>query len=305
MQLIRWNGFLHALPRSSMSTPAVTLTELLTLAPGDHRDRFVGRPERYGAIGVYGGHFLGQALAAAFATVEERKLANSFHGYFLRAGDPESAIVYDVEHLRDGKSFDTRAVRAIQHDQVVFHMVASFKAMESGEIHQKPMPPAPDVDELIRKRESENGARIRFPMTMGDRVEMEMVSETFLPAEFVPGRKPELRSWLRVRDAEGADARMTQCMLAFLADGTLMFNSVLPHGVPFRTHRLTSLDQSAWFHRGCDVGAWMLCDQRSTVVADGRGLNEGELFDAAGNLVMSVSQESMLRKISSGHVNER
>ncbi|XOV87872.1 MAG: acyl-CoA thioesterase [Pseudomonadota bacterium] len=275
-----------------------TLADMLTLVPGERADTFVGKSEPYGAIGIYGGHFLGQALAAAFGTVDEPKVANSFHAYFLKAGNPELPIVYQVERLRDGRGFDTRVVKATQGEAPVFHMTASFKLPEdAAEEHQKVMPHVPSPEDVIAAREADGGEAGRFPMTLGGRVQMELISDHFVPQQFSPDREPVLQSWMRVPGLENASQRMSQCALAYLADGTLMFNSVLPYGVPFRTHRLTSLDQSVWFHHPCDVSAWLMYDQRSILAADARGLNEGEIYTEAGKVILTAAQESMLRKM--------
>lgn len=273
----------------------MTLVDLLTLAPGERADTFIGQPEAYGAVGIYGGHFLGQALSAGLQTVDTGKLANSFHAYFLKAGNPELPIVYHVERLREGRNYESRTITATQGEVPVFHMIASFKLPESGETHFKAMPKVPSADEIIAALPNDASAP-QFPMVAGGRAEMYLVGEHFVPQEFVPGREPVIQCWMRVNDADNIDARMSQCILAFLADGPLMFNAALPYGIPFRTHRLTSLDQSVWFHQPCKVSEWMLYDQRSTAAADARGLNEGEIYDAAGNHILSAAQESMLRR---------
>lgn len=274
-----------------------TLAEILSVTADEGQDSFVGQSFAYGVVGVYGGHFLGQSLAAAFETVPPDKVASSMHAVFLRAGSPDEPIRYRVERLREGRGFDTRVVTATQGSAPVFHMTASFKIPEpSHDEHQKPMPEAPTPDSVKAAREARGGEQPRFPMTVGGGVDMELISDHFIPAEFAPGREPTLQAWMRVID-EGLDDRMSQCMLAYLADGTLMFNSALPYGVPFRTHRLTSLDQAIWFHRPCDVSDWMFYDQRSTVVTDGRGMNEGELFDTSGRQILTTAQESMLRRM--------
>ncbi|MCB1692732.1 MAG: thioesterase family protein [Pseudomonadales bacterium] len=280
-------------------TDATSLTDLLTLSAGEDNETWIGAPETYGAVGIYGGHFLGQALSAAFETVTPDKLANSLHAYFLKAGNPALPLAYRVKHLRDGRGYELRSVACSQQGEDVFHMTASFKTDEDGDEHQKTMPTVPDVEHVVAERESRGEERFRFPMTVGGRVEMELISDHFVPPEFKPGREPRLQCWMRVPNAESSSQRMRQCMLAFLADGTLMFNSALPYGVPFRTHRLTSLDQSVWFHRTPDVSQWMLYDQRSTAAADARGLNEGEAFDQTGRIIMSTAQESMLRRVPS------
>ena len=270
--------------------------EVLTLAPGDQADHFIGSAEAYGVVGIYGGHFLGQALAAALATIEPNKLAHSLHAYFLRPGIPAEPIIYQVQRLRDGRGFATRTITAYQQAQPVFQMSASFKVAEPGDEPQKTMPEVPSAASLMERRQAAGIEPFRFPMTADGRVDMEWASESFLPAQFVTGRAPCLQTWMRANVPKDIDTRLSQCVLAFLSDGTLMFNAVLPYGIPFRSHRLTSLDQAVWFHRPCNVADWMLFDQRSTAAADSRGMNEGEVYGSDGQLVLTVAQESMLRR---------
>jgi acyl-CoA thioesterase-2 len=272
----------------------LTLAQLLSVEPAEMVDEFVGRPESYGALGIYGGHFVGQALAAGLASVAEPKLAHSLHCYFLRPGDPETPIHYAVTRLREGRSSDVRGVMASQNGQAVFQMTCSFKLAEDGDEHQREMPTVESAEILLQAV----GEKQRFspPPTTKGRMEMVLASEHFISPEFVEGRAPELKVWTRCASDQKLTEREAQTVLAFLSDGTLMFNSIIPHGLPFQTHRLASIDHAAWFHRSCDVTQWMLFDQNSSAAADGRGLNHGMLFDGNGSLVMTASQESLLRR---------
>ena len=175
-------------------------------------------------------------------------------------------------------------------------MLASFKVPEDGEEHQ-PLMPAVDDPDLLYQAALDSDSSFSPPPTQKGRVDFVLASEHFMQPEFAPGREAALKVWVRCNNAEGISEREAQAVLAFLSDSTLMFNSVIPHGVPFRTHRLTSIDHAVWFHRPCDVGAWMLYDQLISAAADGRGMNEGRLFDRGGELIMTAAQESMLRKI--------
>ena len=280
-----------------MTNPAASLTDILTLEPGALADEFIGLPKAYGAIGIYGGHFLGQALAAGLATVDSTKLANSLHAYFLRPGQPHLPIVYRVARLRDGRGFASRTITAFQQEVPVFQMMASFKVLEPGDEHQKTMPKVTPAATLIARREAAGEPSFPFPPTLDGWVDMEWASESFRPSQFVAGRKPFLQTWMRANVPADIGPRMSQCALAYLSDGTLMFNAVLPHGIPFDTHRLTSLDQAVWFHRPCQAGEWLLFDQRSTAAADSRGMNEGEVYDSSGQLILTAAQESMLRRV--------
>ena len=173
-------------------------------------------------------------------------------------------------------------------------MMAAFKMPEEGEEHQKSAPLVKTPDEIIQERQQRGEQSFPFPMAQHGRVEMEFISDSF--REFIPDRDPYLQLWMRVPGCENIGERGWQVVLSYLSDATLMFNSVLPYGLPFQTHRLTSLDQSTWFHRSVDPGNWMVYDQRSIAAAGGRGLNEGEIYSQDGQLIASTKQESMLRK---------
>jgi acyl-CoA thioesterase-2 len=276
-------------------TENLTLPQLMSVSAGEIEDVFVGQPENYGRLGIYGGHFLGQALAAGFKTVDASKPAQSFHSYFIKAGNPAAPIHYHVARLREGRGSDLRSIVAKQEGESVFIMQASFKLPEDGESHQPMAPVVESPEEVVQAREDRGEPLFPFPITQHGRVQMEFITESF--RKFTPGRDPFLRLWMRVPGCEDINEQEKQCVLAYLSDGTLMFNSVIPYGTPFQSHRLTSLDQSAWFHRPVDPGQWLLYDQRSTAVVDGRGLNKGEIFGNDGQLIVSTAQESMLRKM--------
>ncbi len=274
----------------------LSLIELMTLRPAEDPMVFVGRSHPYGLMGIYGGHYLGQALAAGLATVDEPKLAHSFHAYFLRRGDPDVPIEYRVAVLRNGRGSDARTIGGFQHGKEVFHMIASFKLPEPGPHHQKTAPTVEEADQLIAARNAEGEPPFPFPPTQNGWAQMEWASPSF--KEFIPGREPVLRLWMRVPGGGELSDRQRQIVLAFLSDGPLMFNSVVPYGVAMETHWATTIDQSVWFHQPADPGQWMLFDQRSTAAADGRGMNEGEIYAADGTLLMTCAQESMLRTIA-------
>lgn len=174
-------------------------------------------------------------------------------------------------------------------------MIASFKLPEDGHEHQKAAPDVPSAESLIAAREARGEDPFPFPPTQNGWSDMEWASPTF--REFIPDREAVLRVWMRVPKSHTLDERQRQVLLAFLSDGPLMFNSVVPYGIAMDTHFATSVDQSVWFHRIPDPSQWMLFDQRSTAAADGRGLNEGEIFSEDGTLLISCAQESMLRKM--------
>ena len=273
------------------------LVTMMTVQLSDKPDYFVGQSDIYGQIGVYGGHFVGQALSAAFQTIDAEKWAQSFHAYFVAAGDPSVQIEYRVKRLREGRGSEIRSIEAWQHDHWVFQMTASFKLPEDSDEHQPVMPEVLDPEEL-RKQAVDEDISFNPPPTKNGWSEMLLASDHFVQPEYKPGREAVLKLWMRCPQTNTLTSRESQVLLAFLSDGPLMFNSVIPHGLPFQTHRLTSLDHSAWFHRPCDVSNWMFFDQHSSAAADGRGMNHGTIFDTSGRLLMTVAQESMLRRIT-------
>jgi acyl-CoA thioesterase-2 len=174
---------------------SMTLAQILRVEPAESADEFIGHPENYGAMGIYGGHFLGQALAAGLACVDEPKLAQSMHCYFLRPGDPETPIHYSVTRLREGRSSDVRSVKGAQHGQVIFQMTCSFKLPEDGDEHQPQMPTVEAAQVLLKNAASPQ--QFNPPPTLGGRAEMVMASLHFIQPEYTQGRAPELKVWLR------------------------------------------------------------------------------------------------------------
>jgi acyl-CoA thioesterase II len=275
---------------------AASLDDLLTVSrTGLLRDTFVGEGRDYGPLGVYGGHLLGQGLAAAFATVSDDKPANSLHAYFVKSGQPGVPIGYRVERLRDGRHYATRSVQAVQDDRLLMVMMVSCKTPESGDEHQPLMPELAAPAALARRRKRTGRAALSLPFTGIGGVEMES-GDGWSP-QGAPGGRPAIVLWLRAALSAGADVRARQCALAYLSDSTMMFNALRPHGRAFASHRAASLDHAMWFHRDGDPGRWLLFDQQGPVAADGRGLNQGALFDADGRLLASVAQEALLRRL--------
>ena len=275
---------------------SLSLMQLMSVQAAEDDDHFLGQAETYGLMGIYGGHFVGQALAAGFATVDEPKLAQSLHCYFLLPGDPGVPVHYAVTRLREGRGSDVRNIIAYQKSRPVFHMTASFKLSEDGDEHQPEMPVVQDVESLLEELKTHK-SQFNPPPTLEGRTEMVMASDHFMQPAYVAGRAATLKLWMRCNSERELSHRESQIALAFMSDSTLMFNSVIPHGLPFQTHRLTSIDHTVWFHRPCDARQWVLFDQRSSAAADGRGMNHGELYNRQGQLIMTAAQESLLRKI--------
>lgn len=287
----------HALDQPIPPSPHADrpLIDLMTPQATGEPGVFVGDANPYGVMGIYGGHLVAQALSAGLATVDEPKVAHSLHGYFLRKGDPDEPIEYRVVNVRDGRGSSARTVSAFQHDREVFQMMASFKLPEPGDEHQPSPPAVPSAESLVAQRKERGEESFPFPPAQNGWTEIEWITPSF--RELIPDREPKLQVWARVPGGSELDARQRQVVLAFLSDVPIVFNSVVPYGLPFESHLVTSLDHSIWFHRPVDPAAWMLYDQHSSAAADGRGLNEGRLYDGDGALIFTCAQESMLRRI--------
>jgi acyl-CoA thioesterase-2 len=250
---------------------------------------------------VYGGQVLGQALVAASRTVPEDRHAHSLHGYFLRAGDTDVPILYTVDRIRDGRSFTTRRVVAIQHGQAIFNMSISFHIEEQGLSHQMAMPEAPGPEDLPDESELRKKWAQRLP---------EEFKETFArqrPIEVRPidpqdifqpeKRAPFQMCWMKSRDPLPDNLRLHQCVLAYLSDWSLLDTATLPHAVSFMQDNLqmASLDHAMWFHRPFRADEWLLYVQDSPSASGSRGLNRGLIYSRGGELVASAAQEGLIR----------
>ena len=249
---------------------------------------------------VFGGQVLGQALVAASRTVEDR-FCHSLHAYFLVAGDPRVPILYEVDRSRDGKSFSSRRVVAIQHGRQIFHMSVSFQSEEPGLEHQIDPPPVPRPETLASEDESRREVADKVP---------EEYREHFLrprPIELRPTDRPNIFShekrpphqavWVRATGTLPDDRALHQCVLAYASDMTLLDTSLLPHGIGwFDEHvQMASIDHAMWFHRPFRADEWLLYVQDSPVAYGARGFNRGLLYSEDGKLVASVTQEGLMR----------
>lgn len=249
---------------------------------------------------VFGGQVLGQALVAATRTVEER-LCHSLHAYFLLAGDPKVPILYEVDRSRDGKSFSSRRVVAIQHGRPIFHLSASFQVEESGLEHQIDPPDVPLPEDLPSEDD--------FRREMAEKVP-EQYREHFLrkrPIElrpvdrgdiFRPEKRPPHQSvWVRATGPLPDDIALHQCILAYASDMTLLDTALLPHGVGWFSEKIqmASLDHAMWFHRRFRADEWLLYVQDSPSASGARGFNRGLIYTREGKLIASVAQEGLMR----------
>ena len=251
---------------------------------------------------VYGGQVLGQALMAASRTVADAsRTAHSLHGYFLRPGDTTIPIIYKVDRIRDGKSFTTRRVVALQKGRAIFNMAASFQVAEAGLEHQFDMPQVKPPEACqsyaqLRARYAEDiPADYKASVTRPQPIDMRF-AEPF--NEFRPEKMPPFRHcWIKTVDTMPADARLHQCLLAYASDMTLIDTAARPHGVAWTddNFQVASLDHAMWFHRPFRTDEWLLYAQDSPFAGGGRGLSRGSLYSQSGQLIASVAQEGLMR----------
>ena len=270
------------------------------------RDLYRGVSPSTGWQRVFGGQVIGQALVAAQRTVEseaggETRPVHSLHGYFLRPGDPSIPIIYEVDRIRDGGSFTTRRVMAIQHGEAIFSMSASFHAPEEGLEFQMAMPAKADPETLLSEKE----LRDRFIDTAPDNVKaywsrqrpIELRATSF--EHYLTDRKlpPEQHVWVRATGPVPDDQALQAAVLAYASDMTLLDTALYPHGrkVFDRDLQVASLDHSMWFHRPIDMNDWLLFAQDAPNTNGGRGLTRGALYARDGTLVASCAQEGLMR----------
>ena len=251
---------------------------------------------------VFGGQVAGQALVAAARTVDDPgRLVHSLHGYFLRPGDPKVPIVYEVDRIRDGRSFTTRRVVAIQHGQAIFSMSASFQVDEGGFDHQVAMPDVPGPDELPSEEEVKADLMPRMPEPMRTYYERERPIE-MRPVEINrymtrDPMAPQFHVWIRTTGRLPDIPAIHQCVLAYASDMTLLDTSLIPHGrtVFEPSIQPASLDHAMWFHRPFRADEWLLYAQDTPSASGARGFSRGSIFRQDGALVASVAQEGLVR----------
>jgi acyl-CoA thioesterase-2 len=258
-------------------------------------DMFRGQTPEGETGRIYGGQVVAQALTAAYKTIDAR-ICNSMHAYFIRPGDPKIPILYKVERVRDGGSFSTRRVTAIQHGKQIFNLAASFQVPETGFEHQIPMPAEPGPDGLLNEEELHAKAAENSEWTR--RVWPVEVRPVAPPPPGPPTpREPRYSCWFRARGHIGGDIGVNQCALAYASDMTLLDASLRPHAVDWNSGRMqvASLDHALWFHRPSDLTQWHLYVQDSPSASGGRGFNRGDIFNRDGVLIASAAQEALIR----------
>jgi acyl-CoA thioesterase-2 len=284
-----------------MSTESLdALLALLDLEPlevniyrGQNRDLGTGR--------VYGGQVFAQALVAARRTVDGNREAHSAHGYFILPGDLQAPIVYFVDRLRDGSSFTTRRVTAIQHGQAIFNLSASFHIVEEGPAHQSEMPDVAHPDTLtpeltlIRKMADQIPESLRSVLTQDRPIDVRPVD----PSDPLRAQKrePVRHAWFRAVGRLPDDPSIHQAVLAYASDYGLLITALQPHGIPYRSRglQLASLDHSLWMHRPFRADEWLLYSTDSPVTWGARGFVRGTIHSQSGELVASVAQEGLIR----------
>jgi acyl-CoA thioesterase-2 len=279
------------------------LDDLLDLLDLERIERDIFRGESRSALvpRVFGGQVAAQALVAAGRTVPADRLAHSLHAYFLRPGDAGAPIVYNVDRIRDGRSFTTRRVVAVQHGQPIFHLSASFQTYEEGLDHQADMPAAPDPESLPTAAEM---LPRHLPREVADRLIEARAAVDLRYADVPPWgsvgqpREPRSQVWFRTRGKLADDPLLHVVLATYVSDMTLLDSVLLAHGRggwAVGDVVGASLDHAMWFHRPFRADEWLLYDQESPTAAGGRGLGQARIYTQDGRLAISVIQEGVVR----------
>ncbi len=291
-----------------MTTPVDQLLTILDLEPLEH-NLFRGRTPQGGWKRIFGGQVIGQALVAACRTVDGRR-PHSLHAYFILPGDPKVPVIYEVARIRDGRSFTTRNVLAIQHGEVIFSMSVSFHMEEPGFSHQIAMPDVPGPDDLPGTEAMKTlilpgmPEAIRAHYARERPIELRPVDMsrylTQTPAPASPATviaRPEFNVWIRATQRLPDDPLLHQCILAYASDMMLLDTSLIAHGrsVFDKGMQPASLDHALWFHRPFRADEWLLYCQDSPSSSGARGFARGLVFTRSGELVASVAQEGLVR----------
>ena len=249
---------------------------------------------------IFGGHVIAQALLAAYKTVEGR-VCHSLHCYFIRPGDPVVPILYEVDRARDGRTFTTRRVTAIQHGEQIFNLAASLQVPEDGLEHQDSMPDVARPDALPDERDVRRAWIDKLPAKMREMalrprpIEMRPVDAD----DYMNPKTGEAfqNIWMRATAPLGDDVVMNQAVIAYASDMSFLSTSMRPHGMGWQTPGLqtASLDHAIWFHRPSRFNDWHLYAQRSPSASGARGFNLGEIYNLDGRLVASTAQEGLMR----------
>jgi acyl-CoA thioesterase II len=263
---------------------------------------FRGTSPQIGWQRVFGGQVIAQALVAAYRTVDADRFIHSLHAYFMRPGDPSVPIIYQVERIRNGSSFNTRRVVAIQHGEPIFSMSASFQIEEDGYDHQMPAPKVPAPETLLSETQLQEAFLAKAPPMIRKYwqnkrpIEIKPVSL----AHYISNEKlaPNQDVWVRAVGDVPDDRCFQAAILAYLSDMTLLDTSLYAHGTTIfdPSIQVASLDHAMWFHRPCKLDDWLLYSQDSPSASGARGLTRGSIMTRDGVLIASVTQEGLIRK---------
>ncbi|RUO25969.1 acyl-CoA thioesterase II [Aliidiomarina minuta] len=276
----------------------LNLLELETIEQGLYR----GQSQDLGFAAVFGGQVMGQALSAAKETIPEDRAVHSFHSYFLRPGDANKPIVYDVENIRDGKSFSTRRIQAIQYGKPIFYMTASFQGQEPGLTHQDKMPDVPGPEGLVsdldvhREHADLIPEPLRSKFTSDKPILMRFVTE-YNPFNPKPDEAKRY-VWIKANGNMPDDHRIHKYLLAYASDFNFLPTALQPHGLSFAHPKMqmATIDHAMWFHREFRMDDWLLYAIDSPSATNARGLVRGQVFNRQGELVASTIQEGLIRQ---------
>ncbi len=262
---------------------------------------FRGQSQDLGFGNVFGGQVLGQALSAASQTVVPERSAHSLHAYFMRGGDATQPIVYQVDVMRDGRSFSTRRTVAIQKGRPIFFMSVSFQITEAGFTHQDEMPDVPGPEGTESELETALRLQDKIPAVFREKLLCKKPIE-IRPIDpidpFAPEKQPPHRyAWIKALHEIPADASTHRYLLAYASDFGLVATALYPHGHTFWEPQMqvASLDHAMWFHRDFRIDEWLLYEMRSSNACGARGLSNGRFFTRDGCLVASTAQEGLIR----------
>ncbi len=283
------------------------VSELLALLDVERLEvdlfRGVTPEEEAGRPRVYGGQVIAQALASAYRTVKDDRICHSLHAYFIRPGDPKIPIIYEVDRSRDGGSFTTRRVVAIQHGQQILNMTASFHVHEDSWDHQHEMPTTKPPEDLKSRDEYRELYADKIPDDMREhwtRPQPFIIKEISGINPFDLKPKSDVNHlWFKTDGALDVPPAMHHCLIAWASDMNLLGSSLRPHGLHWMSPELmnASLDHAIWFHAPIRADEWMLYSMDSPKAGNGRSFNRGSIFTRGGELVASVAQEGLMRKV--------
>ena len=265
------------------------------------RDIYAWSGSSVGLGRIFGGQVIAETLMAAYSTVDKKRFAHSFHSYFLRPGDMNQKIIFDVDRIRDGKSFTTRRVRAIQNGEAIFNCSISFKIREKGLSHQTEMPDIVGPDGL----ESDSEMRHRVKHKVDKKFhsiwlrEREIEMRQVEPIDYLnPKKAPPIRNtWMKPNGLIPKDQKINQALLLYVSDMGLLGTAVNPHGLNFMSSNFqsASLDHAMWFHNDIAFNDWHLYSMESPISGGARGFSTGSIYTKKGKLIASTAQEGLMR----------